>query len=310
MNFLRLIRYKNLIMVLLTMILTKYALTEPAIFQGYLTDVQFAIFALSVLFITAGGYIINDLYDVELDRINKPEKTIVGTSISKKSAWVLYFLFSSIGLGLAIYISIRKHLPDHIIYYLIGFACLYFYSKYFQKKLLIGNLIIAFICGALIYLTYSFDFRLNHEKIIDDAQPETLACILQRITVIKFYIGFSFFGTLIREIVKDIEDINGDYNAGYQTLPIVFGTIRTRNFVIVLSVLFLLGLFLYTYFYYSIKNWNVTIALGFLSALTIYFLYKLWNAKSKKHFHQLSTIMKLILFFGILSMILFTFVQC
>jgi 4-hydroxybenzoate polyprenyltransferase len=310
MTFLRLIRYKNLIMVLLTMILTKYALIEPAIFQGYLSDIDFIIFALSVLWITAGGYIINDIYDVELDQINKPQKTFVGTAISKKNAWMLYVVFSTIGLGFATYISIRKHLPNHILYYLIGVTGLYFYSRYFQKKVLIGNLIIAFICGALIYLTYSFDFRVHHEMILENSKSETITCIQQRIGIIKFYIAFSFFGTLIREIIKDIEDIDGDYNAGYQTLPIVFGIKRTRNFVIALSILFLLGLFFYTYFYYLIQNWSVTIALGSISAFTVYFLYKLWFATAKKQFRQLSTLMKLILFFGILSMILFTFAQC
>lgn len=297
-------------MVLLTMILTKYALTEPAIFQGYLTDLEFVIFALSVLFITAGGYIINDIYDVELDQINKPQKTFVGKSISKKNAWKTYIIFSAIGMGLAVYISIKKHLPNHIIYYCIGFACLYFYSKYFQKKALIGNIIIAFICGALIYLTYSFDFRLEHEMMTENIESKTLGCILQRVTIIKFYIGFSFFGTLIREIIKDIEDMNGDYNAGYQTLPILFGIKRTRNGVIGLSMVFLVGLFFYTYFYYLTQHWSVTITMSALCGLTIYFLYKLWFAKSKKDFSQLSSFMKLILFFGILSMILFTFAKC
>ena len=296
-------------MVLLTMVLTKYAIIEPTINVGYLSTIEFIIFSLSVLFITAGGYIINDIYDVELDRINKPQKTFVGNTISKKNAWTAYILLSAIGLGLAVYISIQKRLPYHILYYLFGFTCLYFYSRYFQKKTLIGNLIIAFICGALIYLTYSFDYRVNN-KVLDNVQPDSLVCMIQRIFIIKFYIGFSFLGTLIRELIKDIEDIDGDYNAGYKTLPIILGIKRTRNFVIVLSILFLFGLFFYTYFFYLAEFWIVSTVIGGLSALSIYLLYQLWSAKSKRDFSKLSQLMKLILFFGILSMILFTFAQC
>ena len=308
MNFLKLIRFQNLLMVLLIMVLTKYALIETILPKTYLSDFEFVIFVISVLFITAGGYIINDIYDVDIDLINKPHKTFVGVSISKPTAWKWYIALTSIGLALAVYLCIRKHLPDHILYYVLGIACLYFYSSYFQKKVLIGNVIIAFICGALIYLTYSFDFRVDHKEILETQTDKSVTNIALRVTFVKFYIVFSFFGTLIREMIKDIEDIDGDYKAGCQTLPILFGRKRTRNMVIFLSLLFLLALIFCTTLIGAMNYDLLASIFGGIVLLSIFFLYKLWWATTKKQFHQASSILKLILFFGILSMILFTFV--
>jgi 4-hydroxybenzoate polyprenyltransferase len=287
------------------MVLNKYALIESVLPQGYLSTFEFILFVLSVLLITAGGYIVNDLYDVQIDRINKPHKTYVGNTISKSAAWKLYLGLTFIGTTLAIYLCIKKRLPGHVIYYLIGIACLYFYSSYFQKKALIGNVIVAFLGGALIYLTYSFDVRFP--KNYFDYKAPLLTATLLRIFDIKFYIGFSFLGTLIREIIKDLEDINGDYNLNYKTLPIILGVKRTRNITIVLSVIFLLGLMLFTAYYVHTEYYFVSLMLALIVLSAIYFIYRLWSAKTKKHFHYLSNLMKLILFFGILSMILFTF---
>ena len=90
-SFFQLIRYKNLLMVLLTMILTKYALINSFISDPSLTSIDFIILSLSILFITAGGYIINDLYDIEADTINKPLKVYISKSISKKKCMVYLF---------------------------------------------------------------------------------------------------------------------------------------------------------------------------------------------------------------------------
>jgi 4-hydroxybenzoate polyprenyltransferase len=310
MTFFKLIRYKNLIMVLLTMVLVKYCLTESIFPRPYLSDVEFVIYALSVLFITAGGYIINDIYDVKIDRINKPKKVFVGNSISIKNAWILYTSLSIVGLGLAVFISIQKQLSFHIFYYLFGFACLFFYSKYFQRKPLIGNIIIAFICGALIYLTKAFDLvrAVDIETFIQSLPSDYhIHDISFGFMTINFYILFSFTGTLIREIVKDIEDVDGDYNAGYQTLPILFGKRRTRNFVIVLSILFSMVLITYLLVFYAIGYLALFYGLTLVLIISLYFIYRLWSAKTKRHFHLLSNLMKIILFLGILSMILFTF---
>jgi len=307
MTFFKLIRYNNLIMVLLTMVLVKYSMIATVLDTPYLSDVEFFIFAVSVLLITAGGYVINDIYDIDIDQINKPSKTYVGSSISIKTAWRFYWILSISGLVLAVYISIKKSLPEYILLFLFGYACLFFYSKYFQKKPLIGNVIIAFICGALIYLTYLFDFRLDYDRFLEKILPAKLMNAPARVYEIKFFMVFSFLGTLIREIIKDIEDVDGDYNAGYQTLPIVFGKMRARNISIAISIAFMIVLIFNTNYFYSEGYVWITMAMSIIGAMSLYMLYQLWTAKTKKHFHFLSNLMKTILFFGILSMILFTF---
>ena len=307
MTFLKLIRVKNLLMVLLIMILTKYALIEGSLREAYLSDIEFIIFAVSVLLITAGGYIINDIYDVKVDQINKPDKTYIGNSISIKNAWLFYITFSIVGLGLGIFLSIDKGLSRYAFLFLFGFFCLFFYSKYLQKTPFLGNLVIAFICGALIYLLYLFDFRLTSVDRFVETTQEThdIDYITFGPLIIDFYIIFSFLGTLIREIVKDIEDVDGDYNAGYKTLPIVLGKKRARNLAIALSCVFALILIFYCLTTYAIRFYYLFAGLLVVTLATVIFLYRLWFASTKKHFHDVSTIMKTIMLLGILSMLLY-----
>jgi 4-hydroxybenzoate polyprenyltransferase len=281
------------------MILTKYALINSFISEPSLTSIDFIILSLSILLITAGGYIINDLYDIKADTINKPLKVYISKSISKKNAWVIYFLSSTLGVTLGIYLSIIKNI-DFLSFYFIGTTLLLFlYSLLLKKLVFIGNLCISLLVALPIYLLYKFDS--NNITISNILQYFLLSI------VIFYYMFFAFLTTMIREIIKDIEDINGDYIVKLKTLPILIGKTRARNISIFLSLVLLLFLFLVSSNYFISNKYFLGIIMLMLSTVVVYFIFKSWIATTKKQFQYLSNLMKLIMFIGILSMALFKF---
>ena len=158
-NFLKLIRYKNLLMVLLTLLLTKYVLIHHFLEQPFLSDFLFSLFALSILCITASGYIINDIFDVKSDLINKPDKVIIGQKISIKNSYILYLILNLISLFTSFYVSIVKVELLIFLTFPITIITLYLYSKYLKKIAFVGNFVVAIICSSIIYLLYYFDFQ-------------------------------------------------------------------------------------------------------------------------------------------------------
>ncbi|MFK8060982.1 MAG: geranylgeranylglycerol-phosphate geranylgeranyltransferase [Polaribacter sp.] len=307
-SFLKLIRYKNLLMVLLTMVLTKYALIHSFITNSYLSNLDFSILALSILLITAGGYIINDIYDVEADKINKTNKVFIDVFISKKNAWISYFLMTFIGLCLGVYLSFIKYFNFYSLYFIITIITLFLYSKYLKNKLFLGNFLVAFLCALVIYLIYIFDYWVDEKDFFEFVEIDRIPDIQFVKVFIIFYIIFSFFISLIREIIKDIEDINGDLKIKAKTLPIVIGRKRASKVAFFFSAILLVFLLIILQ---SLKNEVVFLIYGIIFILLplLYFLYKLWIAESKKDFSYLSNLMKFIMLFGILSMLLFKFLD-
>lgn len=300
-SFLKLIRYKNLLMVFLTMFLTKYALIGN-LTLGIITHFDFDIIVFSVLLITAGGYIINDIYDVDADRINKPTKVYVGNSISFKNAWISYGTLTILGVIFGTYISYKyQYSHNYSFFFIFSALGLFLYSKYLKGIPLVGNMIVSIFVGLSIYIISLFEFPKGgvYELINHLEYPRR---------DILFYVQFAFLMTFIRELVKDIEDVNGDYVLQMKTLPIILGKKRARNITVFFSIVSTYFLFI------CIKNlrgsFTEVLALYLIICTCIpmlFFIYKLWNAKTKKEFHFLSNLMKGIMALGILSMSLFKF---
>lgn len=298
-SFLKLIRYKNLIMVLLTMILTKYALISSFLKESNLSYLDFLILSLSILLISAGGYIINDIYDIEADKINKPHKVYISNTISKKRAIIFYLTFTILGLILGLWLSFLKNIEILSLYFIATAVLLLLYSKYLKKLPLLGNLLISLLVPFIIILVYEFDKKLV-------AKSELFNDIFLSITVF-YYMFFAFLTTLIRELIKDIEDVDGDFKLKMKTLPILIGKVRTRNISIFLSLLLLFFLFLLIKDSFDSNELYLMPFASILSIVSAYFIFKLWSAKTKTQFSFLSSLMKMIMLIGILSMVLFKF---
>lgn len=298
-SFLHLIRYKNLLMVFLSMFLTKYFLIESFISTPLLSDIDFIILTTSILLITMGGYLINDIYDIESDKINKPGKVYISTIISIKSGLFLYFLTSITGLILGFYLSINKNLNHLSGFFIVTVILLFIYTKILKKLPLIGNIIVALLVSLPIFLVYEFDHSMISIKDIFDNLFLSI--------IIFFYLLFAFLTTLIREIIKDLQDIKGDNKFKLKTLPIMIGNKRTINFVVFLS--FLLQLLLLLVLIDSFKNdyYLVLIFSITLSLLVAYLIYKLRVPFKNNPYQLLSSLMKIIMLVGVLSMTIFKF---
>lgn len=295
--FLKLIRYKNLLMVLLTMVLTKYALLESNFSNTLLSHFNFIILTTAVLLITASGYIINDIFDIETDKINKPSKLFLDKNFSIKKAWSFYILLNVFGLALGIFVSIATNTPLNSLYFIVTAIILFYYSKSLKKIALIGNLIVSFLCALVIFLVSEFKFigtnLESSSKISSDL-------------IIAIYLFFSFTITLIREIIKDIEDVNGDLKIKAKTLPILIGRKRSARIAFFISSIMLVFILIILQ---SIKNeslffWYI---LFLICIPLLYLLYKIWFARTKKNYSVISNLLKIIMFLGILSMLLFRF---
>ena len=298
-SFLHLIRYKNLLMVFLSMFLTKYFLIESFISTPLLSDIDFIILTTSILLITMGGYLINDVFDIESDKINKPGKVYISTIISIKSGLFLYFLTSITGLILGFYLSINKNLNHLSGFFIVTVILLFIYTKILKKLPLIGNIIVALLVSLPIFLVYEFDHSMISIKDIFDNLFLSI--------IIFFYLLFAFLTTLIREIIKDLQDIKGDNKFKLKTLPIMIGNKRTINFVVFLS--FLLQLLLLLVLIDSFKNdyYLILIFSITLSLLVAYLIYKLRVPFKNNPYQLLSSLMKIIMLVGVLSMTIFKF---
>ncbi len=298
-SILHLIRYKNLLMVFLSMFLTKYFLIESFISTPLLSDIDFIILTISILLITMGGYLINDIYDIESDKINKPDKVYITTIISIKNGQFLYFLTSITGLILGLYLSVNKNLNHLSGYFIVTVIILFVYTKILKKLPLIGNVIVALLVSLPIFLVYEFDHSMISIKDIFDNLFLSI--------IIFFYLLFAFLTTLIREIIKDLQDIKGDNKLKLKTLPIMIGKKRTINFLIFLS--FLLQLLLLLVLIDSFKNdqYLILFFLITLSLLVAYLIYKLRVPFKNNQYQLLSSLMKTIMLVGVLSMTVFKF---
>ncbi|MBL4606197.1 MAG: UbiA family prenyltransferase [Flavobacteriaceae bacterium] len=227
----------------------------------------------------------------------------------KKNAWLYYSTLNIIALFSGIFLSIYKERPSLSLVFVITILLLFLYSKYFKRVPLVGNIIVSVIITFVIWIVYLFDFNGGNNSSGFFSFLSAIFKSLFLYMLVVYYSVFSFTTTLIREIIKDIEDINGDYKMKMKTLPIILGKKRARNIAIFFSTI--LAFFLLISIKGFAKNTDTQILAWYLSILIcipmLFFIYKLWNAKTKKQYHFLSNLMKLIMLLGILSMGLFKF---
>lgn len=301
MYILNLIRYKNLLMLVIVQLLIKYALFEPFGVDTALNTFQFTLLTLATLCIAAAGNIINDIYDVETDLINKPNKVIVGKRISEATAYNFFIVLNVIGVALGFYLSHLVGKPAFFVIFVIISALLYLYASYLKQTLLIGNIVISILVALSLIIVGVFD-------LIPAITSQNQSAQLTFFKIVADYALFAFIINFIREIVKDIEDVDGDHKAKMNTLPIAIGRNRAVKIVFVLSLIPLFSIVYYaiTYLY------KQPVAIGYFAIFIIgpllYVSIKLFSAEHKKEFNHISNILKIIMLFGMLSLLLYTFI--
>ncbi|MDF7821478.1 geranylgeranylglycerol-phosphate geranylgeranyltransferase [Runella sp. MFBS21] len=275
-GFLRLIRWPNLAIIAVTQYMARIFLIGPVSEwkQIFLEPAIFLI-VLSTVLIAAAGYIINDYFDVKIDLINKPEKVIIGRYLKRRVAIGTHQLFNVLGCIIALWVSKWVFLVS-----VLSATLLWVYASYFKKRPFIGNLIVSLLTASSLLIL-----------VVYYPQNRALACL---------YALFAFGITLIREIIKDIEDVKGDASHGCQTLPIIWGIRRTKLLIYGLVILFILSLFGAAHWLQNAQlGWMFLVLMGFIGTL----VYRLVYADTKKEFGMLSNLCKLIMILGMASMV-------
>ena len=302
MAYFSLIRPVNLLLIGIVQILIKFVLFDAFELETAMGPMQFGLLVLATLSIAAGGNVINDIYDQEIDRINKPDRRIVGIKISEKKAYSLFILLNVAGVLCGFVLANQLGKPGMAATFIVISALLYIYSSQLKAILLFGNLLISVLVAFSLLIVLIFDFYPIAATGLSDAQQQVSGIVFD-------YALFAFILNLIREIVKDLEDINGDKNGDINTLAIVLGRSRTINLVFVLGIGFALSIIAYVYIYLYDKKLMVLYFLFGIVAPLIYFCIKAWTAESAKDYHGLSKILKVVMFTGMCSMICYRFIQ-
>ncbi len=287
--FFKLIRVVNVIIMMIAMMLCYFCLNDYLIAEDLL-DRKFMLLLISVALTAAAGYIINDYYDVKLDIINKPEKVIIGNVFSRRQAILFHSVLNVLAITASMFINIQV-----VFAVITSSILLYLYSVSFKKQFLIGNIVISFLSGFMVFIIWLFNKSIP-------------------VHLILFYSSFAFISTLIREIIKDTEDIDGDRNYNCKTLPIVAGIAKTKNVIQSMNFIFVGGIILLLLYtnqisFQSKNSENIfsfyILILVLVPSLSVFYMVN--KATTKKHFSRLSLVLKLIMIAGIFSMILIKF---
>ena len=302
MKYLQLIRYQNLLMLALMQLVFRYGFLNQQDCYLALADWQYLLLVLCTVLIAAAGYVINDIFDQETDSINRPNSQIVGKLITESKAYNIYVALNILGVSIGFYLSNVIEKPSFATIFIFIAACLYFYATTLKKVLLLGNLMVAFVLALSVLIIGVFDlYPATHEGNQD--QMRMLFGILTD------YAFFAFLINFIREIVKDAEDVKGDYNQGMQTLPILLGVGRTSKVIFGLLLVPIGIVFWYvnSYLMFNDLYFAVLFLLFFVLSPLLYCLVKSWSAKTTTDFRHLSLLLKWILFFGILSIVIINY---
>lgn len=259
-----------------------------------LTDFNYILLVIATVCIAAGGYVINNIMDQDTDEIAKPQNRVVGVSISETMAYNWYIGLTIVGVGIGFYLSNVIYKPTFASMFILVATLLYMYATSFKQIPVLGNVVVALMLSTSIVIIGLFD-------ILPAIDVDNRFRMKEAFDILIHYAIFAFIINLIREIVKDMEDMDGDYQSGINSLPIAIGVQKTKIIVGVLTVISIGILAYYVNSNLFELDYVVYYAIILIVGPLIYFGVKLLNATTKKEFHHLSLVLKVILFFGILS---------
>lgn len=308
MAYLRLIRYKNLLIIALLQYMLRYALVLPILehyeLQPVLSDLRFGLLVISTILLAASGYIINDYFDIRIDRINRPDQVLVGRLIKRRTALFLHVVLSITGILIGFFLSYVSRKEVYALIYLAVPILLWYYSTTFKRHVLIGNLIISMLTALVALLVVSIEFAML-SRVHGVSVLQTKACSTAWFWAMGFAL-FAFITNLSREIIKDAEDVKGDKAVGCRTLPIAMGIPLTKAFVFLLELASLVFLWIIYFLIPEIQEIpyaTVYFIVGFtIPHLLLMFLLK--RAAKSSDYHWMSRISKLVMLLGILFLLL------
>lgn len=301
MTFLKLIRYQNLLLLALMQLIFRFGYLELINIPLSLFYWQYALLIAATVLIAAGGYVINDIFDQETDLENHSNKTIIGNSISESKAYIIYASLTITGVLCGFILANSVDRSNFAVIFVLIATLLYFYASTLKQIAVVGNIIVATLLAFSVIIIGIFDIVPN---TFDFNQKQMMLAF----SILFDYAKFAFIINLVREIIKDIEDIKGDTLQEMKTLPILIGVSKTNK--IAFALLLLPVLYLLYYVKSNLFDNNLLYAVFYMITLVIapiiICLIKIWNAKEKSDYTQISKLLKWIIFFGILSIAVIT----
>ncbi|RLD36965.1 MAG: hypothetical protein DRI89_15685 [Bacteroidetes bacterium] len=309
LSFLKLIRWPNLLMIIISMKLMLFFVISPALglswFGGGMDVLEFFLLVMATLFIAIGGYLINDFFDMNADTVNKPGDNQVGGKFSVMLTQTLYWIFTISGVLLGVLLAYLLNQINYALVFLFVAGLLWFYSEKYQCQPLVGNVVVAILSGLSFGLVWLFEFFAlsNHAEIFTGVQSDF--GLVNRLVLI--YMGFAFVVSLLREVVKDIEDLKGDDRFGCRTFPVVYGKNKARNIAVVIAIAGLLSAFWFQYYFFSASFIMLFAYFFIVDILFVGIIFFLLKAEKKSDYSKLATLIKVLMLAGVLSMALFYF---
>jgi 4-hydroxybenzoate polyprenyltransferase len=311
-SYLKIVRLPDLIFIAFIQYAMYRAIIIPLLMTGGFDDisnyVHLGLLILSTVFIAAGGFVLNDYFDVKIDRINRPDKMIVDQEIPRRKAMIYYQILTAIGIICGLILSWWAKSFTLALIFIITPGLLWFYSSSYKRQLLIGNLVIAFLSAICILLPSIMELaflKIQYGNLIYQTPlPKK---------IYSWTSGFAFFAflcTFIREIIKDMEDIEGDKELECRTLPIVWGVQKTKNLIYLLIIFVIVSLMLTNNFLIPFQGTFTLKYIIFGLVIPFFCLaFLIAKSKSQKDFHQAATFLKIIMLIGVLYSFVFYFLE-
>ena len=301
-SILKLIRWPNLIIAAFAQFLIYYRhIARPLNQENIGRTFDFfhvSLFIICTVIITAIGNIINDIYDIETDRINGITRNQIGKGVSIKAVYILALVLFSIGGIIATYLAYFIDQPQWFFFYPASIFILWVYNWKMKGIPLLGNIIIALLCSMTLIIVVLLE--QDGLSMIRNDSKEVWAHIS---SVFLFFGVFAFLATWLRELIKDMEDFDGDHATGWQTYPVKFGLTASSKLGIFLVLLNIASLWLWLKHSAAMTE---IVYLILLVALPLIFVGHrlLFLQNDKTQFTRLKNIMKAVFLSGILFLLI------
>ena len=294
-DYLLVIRPVNLLIICVSQYFIQFALIQPNVDVITLKGILFPLFVFDTVIIAASGYLINDIIDQTTDHLNKPVKQYIGNSISEFAGYMYYLFLLIVGAFITVYIADHTDTWQHIWIFPAGIWSMYIYSRSLKSTVLLGNVFISLFTAGSIGILGFAQFVIG-QSLIPDLRDIIIA-----------YMGFIFILNLMREIIKDVEDIEGDKKAELVTLPIRWGVNNTNKLLMLLNISLILTIvFWLLYSYFKTSTFYKSFLLGGILLPAIALLYLIIRASSKQDYSRLSMWIKLLMIVGMISILFVT----
>ena len=280
----QLIRLPNLLLVgiIQALIYSHMLLAENSVMDWE----DFFLLSITTMFVAAAGYVINDFYDAKIDSINRPQSWIAGNTWPLKKVMNTFFIISFLGSVLAVMLALRLSLLTYIFLYPLAIAGLWFYSYELKCKPVLGNLWVASFCAGVVVLVALPDLLRGKSEVVK--------------MDLWYYAAFAFLSTWYREVVKDLEDVDGDKTADCKTFVVRHGLLKGKIMAGIIALLRLVALLFWEVSYtdnslkllFTVMEGSIVASFAFV-----------WWAKEAAYFHRSSLMIKGIMLAGTLMLI-------